>query len=63
MSNAAQLRELASKCEELAKIAPTKVVKDKQLSLAASYRRMADREDWLDRQHFPSLDEKLKSNA
>ena len=59
MSNATRLRALAAKCDELAKAASTKAERDKQLMLAQSYRRMAEREDWLEQQSLPPSKEKL----
>jgi hypothetical protein len=53
MSNATRLRALASKCDELAEAASTKAERDKQRMLAQSYRRMAEREDWLEQQSLP----------
>jgi hypothetical protein len=48
MSSAHRLRELAKKCDELAKNAPNDEIRQKQQSLAESYRSMASREDWLE---------------
>ena len=48
MSNAERLRLLAKKCEDLAKRTPDPNVRSRQLELAASYRRLADKEDYLE---------------
>jgi hypothetical protein len=59
MTNAQRLRELAKKCEELATIAWSDDMRKRHTELAASYHRMADREDWLDQQ--PPLTSKTRS--
>ena len=48
MSNAERLRFLARKCDELASIAHNNNIRDRHLDLAASYRRLADREQFLE---------------
>ena len=53
MSNAVHLRVLAEKCEELALVAPSDDVRKRQIELAASYRRLADREEWIDAHPLP----------
>jgi hypothetical protein len=45
MSNVENLRNLAAKCDELAANAPSEVIRDRQRTLAKSYRLMADREE------------------
>ena len=49
MSNSERLRLLAEKCEDLAARTPDPVVRTRQLELASSYRRLADKEDFFDR--------------
>jgi hypothetical protein len=58
MSNANLLRELANKCDELAREASNVDVKLTQIRLAASYRRMAAREEWIDTHPLPERDRK-----
>ena len=53
MSNANRLRDLANKCDEVAAAATTEEVRKRQTDMAAAYRRMAVREDWMDQQSFP----------
>ena len=48
MSNAERLRFLAEKCDELARTARNDNIRDRHLDLAASYRRLADREQFLE---------------
>ena len=49
MSNSERLRLLAEKSEDLAARTPDPVVRTRQLELASSYRRLADKEDFFDR--------------
>ena len=53
MRVADRLRVLAGKCDDLAKTAATDEIRKRHASMAASYRRMADREEWLDAQISP----------
>ena len=53
MSHARQLRDLAQKCEQLAKTSPDEHMRKRHWELAASYRRLADREDWIEQRDLP----------
>jgi hypothetical protein len=48
MTIAERLRFLAQKCDELARTAPNENIRDRHLGIAASYRRLADREQYLE---------------
>ena len=50
MTNAERLRFLARKCDQLASSAPNENIRGRHLELAASYRRLAEREDFLEGQ-------------
>jgi hypothetical protein len=47
MKIAERLRVLAQKCDELARTAPNENIRDRHIGMAASYRRLADREEFL----------------
>jgi len=53
MSNARRLRDLAQKCERLAKTSPNENMRRRHGELAASYRRLAEREDWIEQRDLP----------
>ena len=48
MTIAERLRFLAQKCDELARTAPDENIRDRHIGIAASYRRLADREQFLE---------------
>ena len=53
MTSAQRLRVLAAKCDELATSGPSEEIRQKGANLAESYRRMADRDEWLESQVSP----------
>ncbi len=54
MSTAERLKFLADKCEQLASVAPNENIRERHLDLAASYRRLAEREHFLESQPLQS---------
>ena len=49
MSNTERLKFLAEKCEQLASLARDENIRERHLDLAASYRRLAEREQFLEK--------------